>query len=53
MSHKTREIEWRKIFDSASDPVFLHDHEFRILLANRAYFESAGISEKEAVGKLY
>lgn len=53
MSYTMKNVDWRKIFDSAPDPVFLHDKDFRILLANRAYFESAGISEKEAVGKLY
>nr|WP_294933208.1 HD domain-containing phosphohydrolase [Sulfurimonas sp.] len=48
-----KNVDWRKIFDSAPDPVFLHDKEFRITLANRAYFEYAGISEKEVIGKLY
>lgn len=53
MPYAIKEIDWRKIFDSAPDPAFLHDQEFRIVLANRAYFEYAGISEEEAIGKLY
>ncbi|MDP1634457.1 MAG: PAS domain-containing protein, partial [Gallionellaceae bacterium] len=44
---------WRGIFDAIDDPVFLHDREFRILLANRAYCQLAGVTEKEAQGKLY
>ncbi|MDO8926964.1 MAG: EAL domain-containing protein [Sideroxyarcus sp.] len=44
---------WRDIFDAIDDPVFLHDRESRILLANRAYCQLAGITEKEAQGKPY
>ncbi|HAF44778.1 MAG TPA: hypothetical protein DCK83_07520 [Gallionellaceae bacterium] len=44
---------WRDIFDAIDDPVFLHDREFRILLANRAYCQLAGVTEKEAQEKLY
>ncbi len=53
MPYAIKEIEWRRIFDSAPDPIFLHDKDFRILLANRAYLECAGITEEEAIGKLY
>ncbi len=53
MPYAIKKIEWRKIFDSAPDPIFLHDKDFRLILANRAYFECAGISEEEAIGKLY
>ncbi|WP_310441501.1 HD domain-containing phosphohydrolase [Sulfurimonas sp.] len=53
MPYKLKEAEWRKIFDSAADPVFLHDKEFRIVLANRAYLECAGKTEQEAIGKPY
>jgi PAS domain S-box-containing protein/putative nucleotidyltransferase with HDIG domain len=53
MPYKLKGADWRKIFDSAVDPVFLHDKEFRIVLANRAYFECAGKTEQEAIGKLY
>ena len=53
MPYKLKEIEWRKIFDSSPEPIFLHDKEFRIVLANRAYFECAGKTEQEAIGKPY
>lgn len=53
MSYTIKEIEWRRIFDSAPDPIFLHDEDFHIILANYAYLEYAGITEKEAIGKLY
>jgi PAS domain S-box-containing protein/putative nucleotidyltransferase with HDIG domain len=44
---------WRYIFDAIDDPVFLHDEQFRVLLANRAYCREAGMSEAEALGKPY
>ena len=44
---------WRGIFDAIDDPVFLHNPQFRILLANRAYCKAAGVTEKEAQGKPY
>ncbi|MDP1529822.1 PAS domain-containing protein [Rhodoferax sp.] len=28
---------WRDIFDAIEDPAFLHDKQFRVLLANAAY----------------
>lgn len=42
---------WRYIFDAIDDPAFLHDAEYRVLLANRAYCREAGVSEAEALGK--
>lgn len=53
MSYTMKNVDWRRMFDSVLDPFFVHDKDFRIMLANRAYFESAGISEEEAIGKLY
>jgi len=44
---------WRHIFDAIDDPIFLHDAEYRVLLANRAYCREAGVSEAEALGKPY
>ena len=44
---------WRYIFDAIDDPLFLHDEQFRVLLANRAYCREAGIPEAEALGKPY
>lgn len=44
---------WRYVFDAIDDPVFLHDAEYHLLLANRAYFREAGMAEVEAIGKPY
>ena len=44
---------WRYVFDAIEVPVFLHDTEFRVLLANRAYCREAGLTEAEALGKPY
>jgi PAS domain S-box-containing protein/putative nucleotidyltransferase with HDIG domain len=44
---------WRYIFDAIDDPIFLHDEEYRVLLANRAYLQAAGMSEAEALNKPY
>ena len=44
---------WRYIFDAIDDPMFLHDTQFRVLLANHAYCREADVTEAEAVGKLY
>jgi PAS domain S-box-containing protein/putative nucleotidyltransferase with HDIG domain len=49
MSHEI----WQRIFDAVDDPIFLHDTEFRLLLANPAYFQAAGMAEAEAIGKPY
>lgn len=45
--------EWMDAFDSVHLLVFLHDPEFRIMRANRAYLELAGRSMAEAEGKPY
>ncbi|HEY5582426.1 MAG TPA: PAS domain-containing protein, partial [Rhodoferax sp.] len=42
---------WRNVFDAIEDPIFLHDAEFRVLLANRAYCRTAGVTEAQALGK--
>lgn len=47
----TRELN--SVFDSVSDPMFLHDQDYRIMRANRAYAERAGMSFKEMLGKPY
>ncbi len=44
---------WRYVFDAIEDPIFLHDAEFRVRLANRAYCHEAGLSEAQALGNLY
>jgi PAS domain S-box-containing protein len=45
--------EWEVTFDAISNPVFIHDREFRIMRANRAYCEAAGMTYKELIGKHY
>src|ERR1035437_7541625 len=44
---------WRHIFDAIKDPAFLHDTQFRLLLANAAYCREAGVTEEEVLGKPY
>jgi PAS domain S-box-containing protein len=44
---------WRYIFDSIEDPVFLHDAQFRVTMANRAYCRAAGMTESEVLGNHY
>lgn len=45
--------EWESTFDAISDPIFIHDKEFRIVKANRAYQEAVGIPFQEIIGKPY
>lgn len=45
--------EWENTFDSISDPIFIHDREFRVLKANRAYLEASGMSFEGMVGRPY
>lgn len=45
--------EWETTFDAISDPIFIHDKQFKIVRANRAYIEAAGITPDEMIGKLY
>ena len=45
--------EWMAALDAVDDPIFLHDKEFRIVRANRAYQRCAGIPFKEIIGRPY
>ena len=45
--------EWMAALDAVKDPIFLHDKEFRILRANRAYQRCAGIAFKQIIGRPY
>ncbi|MGM0594597.1 MAG: HD domain-containing phosphohydrolase [Pseudomonadota bacterium] len=45
--------EWNDAFDAITDPIFIHDADFRILRANRAYAERAGLSFKQLIGRPY
>jgi len=45
--------EWMAALDAVSDPIFLHDKEFRIVRANRSYQRCAGMPFKEIIGRPY
>lgn len=44
---------FRQVFEKMEDPAFFHDPQFRLILANAAYFREAGVTEGEALGKPY
>jgi PAS domain S-box-containing protein len=46
-------LDWNAVFDSVRYPIFLHDSEFRVIRANRAYAEQAGKPFKEIIGQPY
>jgi PAS domain S-box-containing protein len=43
--------EWEVTFDSIADPIFIHDRDCRIIRANKAYQEIAGLPFSELIGK--
>lgn len=45
--------DWSAIFDAIRDPIFLHDEKFRIIRANRAYLDCAGLSIEQVQGRFY
>lgn len=45
--------EWMAALDALDDPIFLHDSEFRIRRANRAYQRRAGLPFEQIIGKPY
>ncbi len=45
--------EWEATFDAIADPLFIHDHAFRLVRANQAYADAAGMPPAELIGKLY
>ncbi|MBI4292936.1 MAG: PAS domain-containing protein [Betaproteobacteria bacterium] len=45
--------QWIDTVDSVSDPMMVHDDQFRVVRANRAYAERAGMPFKDIVGRLY
>ncbi|MFQ5581760.1 MAG: HD domain-containing phosphohydrolase, partial [Mariprofundaceae bacterium] len=45
--------EWVQTFDAVPDPIFLHDMEGRVVRANLAYADKAGISIEKVIGQLY
>ena len=44
---------WEVTFDSIKDPLHLHDSEYRIIQANKAYRDIAGMPFKDMMGKPY
>ena len=45
--------EWLYALDAVSNPIFLHDKEFRILRCNKAYREYVGVPYSEIIGRKY
>jgi len=45
--------EWMDAFDAVSDPIFLHDADGRVMRANRAYAECAGVPFGDIMGRPY
>jgi PAS domain S-box-containing protein len=45
--------EWITVFDSVSDPICIHDRDMRIVRANRAYADKAGLPFKQIIGQFY
>jgi formate hydrogenlyase transcriptional activator len=43
--------EWRILFDSIKDPVSIHDRDFRIVRANKAFAAAFGLEIGELLGK--
>ena len=45
--------EWRRAVDAIADPILIHDADFRIVRANRAYVREAGVTFTDVLGKRY
>lgn len=45
--------EWSSVFDRIRDVMFMHDAEYRVFRANRAYAEAAGMEPEEFIGRPY
>jgi PAS domain S-box-containing protein len=44
---------WVEIFDAIVDPIFMHDRQGRVVRANRAYAEMAGMDIRQVIGRPY
>lgn len=44
---------WRYILDALEEPSFLHDENFCVILANKAYFTVSGKTDADILGKPY
>lgn len=45
--------EWMNALDVVDDPIFIHDHDYRILRCNRSYQQQAGLPFKEIIAHPY
>lgn len=45
--------DWVATFDGISDPIFIHDNEFKIVKANKAYQTIVGTPFEDIIGKPY
>lgn len=45
--------DWNDAFDAISDPIFIHDHELKVISANPAYCRAAGMGPEEVLNKPY
>ena len=45
--------EWIESFDAIEQPIFIHDERYRVIRANRAYAERAGMPLPQLLGKPY
>lgn len=43
--------EWQATFDAITDPVSIHDREFRVIRANRAFSEHVGLEPQSVINK--
>ena len=48
-----QEVDWGDAIDAIEDLIFVHDSSYRILAANQAYLDYAGMSREEVCGRLY
>jgi PAS domain S-box-containing protein/putative nucleotidyltransferase with HDIG domain len=49
MTHR----DWHDAFDAIKDPIFIHDRDLRIVHANPAYADRAGLAPEELLGRIY
>ena len=45
--------EWEDTFDSIANPIFIHDREFRLIRANKAYQRISGMAFGDIIGRPY
>ncbi|MDP2166828.1 MAG: GAF domain-containing protein [Thermodesulfovibrionales bacterium] len=45
--------EWEETFDSIASPIFIHDLNYKVVKANKAYREVSGFGFEDIIGKPY